>query len=234
MSSCRSAHGSCDACHTSCGGHVRPCRYMAVSTSCCEDLQKVALKVFGAADSGPRVQAALLIRAMAMLLPAPALDNALKVGFCCDTLCLIARPIPATCRPARASMSSDSQTMASHSAGRVSDRSFRMLSSSTRPACRTSCFMGACACWSCTAWTRTTAYSHAFTHIKELAMLLRSGSGVQVCGRFPRCVLLADHQLPRAMGSAAWASHADKQVMMGPNHRLSCAMTNPDRVPYQR
>ena len=42
-------------------------------------LQKVALRVFGSADSGPRVQAALLTRAMAMQLPAPALDNALKV-----------------------------------------------------------------------------------------------------------------------------------------------------------
>jgi nucleolar complex protein 2 len=44
-------------------------------------LQKVALRVFGSADSGPRLQAALLIRSMAMLLPAPALDNALKARF---------------------------------------------------------------------------------------------------------------------------------------------------------
>lgn len=42
-------------------------------------LQKAALAVFGSADSGPRVQAALLVRAMALLLPAPALDNVLKV-----------------------------------------------------------------------------------------------------------------------------------------------------------
>lgn len=43
-------------------------------------LQKAALAVFGSADSGPRVQAALLVRAMALLLPAPALDNVLKAS----------------------------------------------------------------------------------------------------------------------------------------------------------
>ena len=42
-------------------------------------LQKAALTVFGSAESGPRVQAALLVRSMALLLPAPALDNVLKV-----------------------------------------------------------------------------------------------------------------------------------------------------------
>ena len=53
-------------------------------------LQKVGLRMFGAADSGPRVQAALLIRAMAMLLPAPALDNALKVASRCTSQLLVA------------------------------------------------------------------------------------------------------------------------------------------------
>ena len=61
-------------------------------------LQKVALRVFGSADSGPRLQAALLIRSMAMLLPAPALDNALKARFS-QWLNSVLRALPWTFQP---------------------------------------------------------------------------------------------------------------------------------------
>lgn len=37
------------------------------------------LQLFGSADSAPRVQALLLIRQVALVLPQPALDNCLKV-----------------------------------------------------------------------------------------------------------------------------------------------------------
>ena len=37
-------------------------------------------QLFGSADNAPRVQAVLLVRAMAMELPQPSLDNCLKVG----------------------------------------------------------------------------------------------------------------------------------------------------------
>ena len=43
-------------------------------------LLKAALGLFGSAEDAPRVQAILLVRAMALELPQPALDNCLKVG----------------------------------------------------------------------------------------------------------------------------------------------------------
>lgn len=42
---------------------------------------KIALGLFGSADAGPRVQAVLLVRSMALVLPQPALDTVLKGAY---------------------------------------------------------------------------------------------------------------------------------------------------------
>ena len=58
---------------------------LAASPRLQRKLMQHCLTLFGSDERGPSLQALLLIRQMALLLPEPALDLALKVGPCCLT-----------------------------------------------------------------------------------------------------------------------------------------------------
>lgn len=55
---------------------------LAASQRLQRKLMQHCLTLFGSDQRGPSLQALLLIRQMALLLPDPALDLALKVPFC--------------------------------------------------------------------------------------------------------------------------------------------------------
>jgi len=175
-------------------------------------LQKVSLRVFGAADSGPRVQAALLIRAMAMLLPAPALDNALKVASCCSVLSTVA-----SCfllffsKHCNISMAASYHRRCFILQGVY--RSFvanaKFVNPSSLPHIS---FMGVCVV-ELYGLDATTAYSHAFTHVKELAVLLRTALVSKSADAF-RDVYCWQTINCLELWARLLEAHADKQVTM--------------------
>ena len=168
-------------------------------------MQKVGLRVFGAADTGPRVQAALLIRAMAMLLPAPALDNALKVDF----LCMSAPTTRADCNTPGLPVLNGHNFMTMQGAYRTFVSNAKFVNPSSLPHIS---FMGVCVV-ELYGLDAATAYSHAFTHIKELAVLLRSALVSKSADAF-RDVYCWQTINCLELWARLLASHADKQVMV--------------------
>ena len=83
-------------------------------------------------------------------------------------------------------------------------------------------FMGACVV-ELYGLDANTAYSHAFTHVKELAVLLRTALISKSADAF-RDVYCWQTINCLELWARLLAAHADKQVLA--RRRLSCAMTN--------
>ena len=160
-------------------------------------LQKVALRVFGAADSGPRVQAALLIRAMAMLLPAPALDNALKVGSLLRSLCLVPGKHISILGPG------GGQHSWKHADAAGSVPNFCFECQVRQPDKPTAYQLHGRMRGGAVRFGRDDSILARLHAHQGAGDAIAERTGLQVRGCLPRRVLLADNQLPGALGSAA-------------------------------
>ena len=160
---------------------------------------RAAVRVFGTADTGPRVQALLFVRHMAASLPPPAIELAIKVGLaelsCREQPGAVSTPWTCSCHRSFSPQQADSAATSEQESGpcsaarcnehkafsssacaqgvyRAFVRNAKFMTASSAPHVA---FMGACVV-ELFGLDMAAAYEHAFVYIRELAALLRGAA----------------------------------------------------------